>query len=103
MTSILPLTAPSALIRNLGRTCAFPSLNWKASTHFAPGILIGINDGEWNTAQDSGEVVKHQSWYSSILSDVGFAAGVDDFNRETLLLGVVDKGKEQLRLDSRLR
>jgi hypothetical protein len=64
--------------------------------------LIGINDNEWNNFRDWEKLYKTQEFYETILKDVGYAPGAEDFDRN-LLLRVIDRGKEQLRLDSRLR
>jgi hypothetical protein len=86
----------------LGRDLRIPVMECDGVDPFRARYLIGLNDGDWDTIKDWFMDYKSQGWYEVLLRDIETAPTVDDIGRDTIRR-VLDKGKEQLRMDSRFR
>jgi len=86
----------------LGRDLRIPVMEFDGVDPFRARYLIGLNDGEWDTIKDWFMDYKTQGWYEVLLRDIETAPAVDDLGSDTIRR-VLDKGKEQLRMDTRFR
>jgi hypothetical protein len=86
----------------LGRDLRIPVMECDGVDPFRARYLIGLNDGDWDTIKDWFMDYKTQGWYEVLLRDIETAPTVDEIGRDTIRR-VLDKGKEQLRMDSRFR
>ena len=86
----------------LGRDLRIPMFEFDGVDPFRARYLIGLTDGDWDNIKDWEKDYKNEGWYETLMRDVENAASVEEIGEDTLRR-VLEKGKEQLRMDSRFR